>query len=101
LCLSAKLDNLSCSFTSISFLITSCSVTLCLSIKSLRHKVTEQLVIRKDMDINEHERLSYFTLRHKVNEQLVIRKDMDVNEHERLSNFPYPFLLQAVQLLCV
>jgi hypothetical protein len=43
-------------------------------------------------------------------EQLVVRNDMDVNEHERLSNFalgivshvhlhPYPFLLQAVPLL--
>jgi hypothetical protein len=32
----------------------------------LRHKVTEQLVIRKDMDVNEHERLSNFTLRHKI-----------------------------------
>jgi hypothetical protein len=40
--------------------------------------------------------------------QLVVRKDMDVNEHERLSNswivshvhlHPYPFLLQAVPLL--
>jgi hypothetical protein len=38
-----------------------------------------------------------------VKEQLVVRKDMDVNEHERLSNItlrhPYPFLLQAVPLL--
>jgi hypothetical protein len=38
------------------------------------------------MDVNEHERLSYYTLRHKLKEQLVVRKDMDVNEHERLSN---------------
>ena len=29
------------------------------------------------MDVNEHERLSNITLRHKL-----IRKDMDVNEHE-------------------
>ena len=51
-------------------------------------KVKEQLVVRKDMDLNEHERLSNITLRHqvKVKEQLVVRKDMDVNEHERLSN---------------
>jgi hypothetical protein len=39
----------------------------------------------------------------KVKEQLVVRKNMDVNEHERLSNIthlhPYPFLLQAVPLL--
>jgi hypothetical protein len=46
-------------------------------------------------------------------EQLVVRKDMDVNEHERLYNFalglshvhlhPCPFLLQAVPLfnLCL
>ena len=27
-------------------------------------KVKEQLVVRKDMDVNEHERLSYITLRH-------------------------------------
>ena len=51
-------------------------------------KVKEQLVVRKDMDVNEHERLSNClhldTI--KVKEQLVVRKDMDVNEHERLSN---------------
>jgi hypothetical protein len=28
-------------------------------------KVKEQLVVRKDMDVNEHERLSNITLRHK------------------------------------
>ena len=28
--------------------------------------VKEQLVERKDMDVNEHERLSNFTLRHKL-----------------------------------
>ena len=28
-------------------------------------KVKEQLVVRKDIDVNEHERLSNFTLRHK------------------------------------
>jgi hypothetical protein len=38
---------------------------------------------RKDMDINEHVRLSNFTLRHKK----LVRKDMDINEHVRLSNF--------------
>jgi hypothetical protein len=27
--------------------------------------VKEQLVVRKDMDVNEHEKLSTFTLRHK------------------------------------
>jgi hypothetical protein len=31
------------------------------------------------MDINEHERLSYF----------IVRKDMDINEHERLSYFTH------------
>ena len=29
-------------------------------------KVKEQLVVRQDMDVNEHERLSNFTLRHKL-----------------------------------
>ena len=36
----------------------------------LRHKlqikVKEQLVVRKDMDVNEHERLSNITRRHKL-----------------------------------
>jgi hypothetical protein len=48
------LDSLSCSFTSIS---------------------------KKDMDVNEHERLSNITAR---KEQFVVRKHIDVNEHERL-----------------
>jgi hypothetical protein len=30
------------------------------------HKVEEQLVVRKDMDVNEHERLYNITLRHKL-----------------------------------
>jgi hypothetical protein len=50
----------------------------------------EQLVVRKDMDVNGHEKLSNITLKTqiKVKEQLVhvVRKDMDVNEHEKLSN---------------
>jgi hypothetical protein len=29
-------------------------------------KVKQQLVVRKDMDVNEHERLSTITLRHKL-----------------------------------
>ena len=29
-------------------------------------KVKKQLVVRKDMDVNEHERLSNITLRHKL-----------------------------------
>jgi hypothetical protein len=50
--------------------------------------VKEQLVVRKDMDVNEHETIQHYTWTQiKVKEQLVVRKDMDVNEHERLSNF--------------
>ena len=30
------------------------------------NKVKEQLVVRKNMDVNEHERVSNITLRHKV-----------------------------------
>ena len=30
------------------------------------NKVKEQLVVRNDMDVNEHERVSNITLRHKV-----------------------------------
>ena len=48
-----------------------------------------QLVVRKNMDVNEHERLSNITLRSqiqiKMKVQLVVRKDMYVNEYERLS----------------
>ena len=45
-------------------------------------------LVRKDIDVNEHERLSNITLKTqiKVKEQFVVRKNMDVNEHERLSN---------------
>jgi hypothetical protein len=84
-------DSLSCSFTSIFFLTTSCSTL------KTQIKVKEQFVVRKNMDVNEHERLSNITLETqiKVKEQLVVRKNMDVNEHEH----PYPFLLQAVLLL--
>ena len=50
-------------------------------------KVKEQLVVRKDMDVNEHETIKHYTQTYiKVKEQLVVRKDMDVNKHERLSN---------------
>jgi hypothetical protein len=38
------------------------------------------------MDVNEHERLSNITLRHKLKEQLVVRKDKNVNEHKIISN---------------
>jgi hypothetical protein len=38
------------------------------------------------MDVSKHERLSNISLRHKtkVKEQLVVRKDMNVNEHYKL-----------------
>ena len=35
------------------------------------------------MDVKEHEALSNITL---VKEQLIVRKDMNVNQHKRLSN---------------
>ena len=39
------------------------------------------------MDVNEHETIQhYIQTQIKVKEQLVVRKDMDLNEHERLSN---------------
>ena len=40
------------------------------------------------MEVNEHERLSkhYTRTQIKVKEQLVVRKNIDVDEHERLSN---------------
>ena len=52
------------------------------------NKLKELLVVRKDMDVNEHEGLFNITLRHKnkLKEPLVVRKDMDVNEHEGLFN---------------
>ena len=50
-------------------------------------KVKEQFIVRKDMDVNEHERLSNITLKTqiKVKEQLVVIRYMNVKEHERLS----------------
>ena len=38
------------------------------------------------MDVHELVTLSNITNRHKVKEQLIVRKDMDVDEHERLAN---------------
>ena len=39
------------------------------------------------MDVNEHVIIQlYISIQIKVKELLVVRKDMDVNEHERLSN---------------
>jgi hypothetical protein len=82
LCLSVMLDSFSCSFISIIFLTTSWSFTLMTQIK-----VRDQLIVRKDMDVNEHEWLSNITLKTQIiKEQLIVRKDMDVNEHEWLSN---------------
>ena len=49
--------------------------------------------VRKDTDVNEHERLPNITLRQNtdVNEHerlpnITLRQDTDVNEHERLPN---------------
>ena len=39
------------------------------------------------MDVNEHETIQPYTQTQiKLKEQFVVRKDIDVNEHERLSN---------------
>ena len=40
------------------------------------------------MDVNEHERLlqHYAQIQIKIKEELVVRKDMDVNKHDRLPN---------------
>jgi hypothetical protein len=56
-------------------------------------KVKKELVVRKDKDVNEHERLSNTTLKTqmKVKKQLVVRKDKDVNEHERLEAVSHSF----------
>jgi hypothetical protein len=48
------LDSLSCSFTSMSLLT------------KTQIKEKEQLIVNKDMDVNEHDRLSDITLRHKL-----------------------------------
>ena len=37
----------------------------------------------RDMDINVHERLSSKTTQIKVNKQLVVRKVIEINVHER------------------
>jgi hypothetical protein len=44
------------------------------------------MLVRKNMEINEHERLFklYTQTKFKVKEQLIVGKDMEVNEHERL-----------------
>ena len=39
------------------------------------------------MDVNEHETIQHYTgTQIQVKQQLVVRKNVDVNEHERLSN---------------
>jgi hypothetical protein len=60
------------------------------------------LVVRNDMDVNGHERLSNITLRQtqiKVKEQLVVRNDMDVNEDQRLSNITLRHQLKVEEKL--
>jgi hypothetical protein len=66
------LDSLSCPFTSIFVLTTSCSSNI--TLRQTQIKVKEKLVVRTDIDVNGHERLSNITLRQtqiKVKEQLV------------------------------
>jgi len=55
---------------------------------------------RKNINVNEHERLSNLTLRHKwkKKEQLVVRKEMNVNEHEKLSNITLKTAIKALFL---
>ena len=48
-------------------------------------KGKEQLEVRKDIDVNEHETIHHTCVQIKVKEQLEVRKDMDVIEHDRLS----------------
>ena len=36
---------------------------------TLEHKLKEQLVVRKNIDVDEHERLSHITLSHKLKER--------------------------------
>jgi hypothetical protein len=71
-CLSVMLDSLSCSFTSYPFLLQAVHLLECMSkcyylyYTQTQIKVKEQLIVRKDMHVNEHERLSNITLRHKL-----------------------------------
>jgi hypothetical protein len=49
-------------------------------------KVKEQLEVRKDMYVIEHDKtINHTYAQIKVKEQLEVRQDMDVNEHDRLS----------------
>jgi hypothetical protein len=52
------------------------------TLRQTQIKVKEKLVVRTDIDVNGHERLSNITLRQtqiKVKEKLVVRTDIDVN----------------------
>ena len=58
----------------------------------IKHKV-----VFEDIDVNEHERETikhYTQIQIKVKEQLVVRKGMDVNKHERLSNITLRYKLK-------
>ena len=55
---------------------------------TLRHKVKEKLVVRKDIDVNVHETIPLYTYT-QVRKQLVVRKDMDVNELETMQHYTY------------
>jgi hypothetical protein len=59
-------------------------------------KVKEQLVVRKDMDVNIHETLSSITLKQiKVKGRLVGRKDMSINVHRDYLTVYCIVLIQA------
>jgi hypothetical protein len=51
--------------------------------------------VRKDIDVNEHERLSNITLRHKVNvkEQLVVRKLTNLSKLQWYREDTYTFYI--------
>jgi hypothetical protein len=61
------------------------------------HYVKEQLVVKRiwckwTCETNQH----YTKTQIKVNEQLVVRKDIDVNEHDRLYNITYRLKLRFI-----
>jgi len=49
-------------------------------------KLYEQLVVRKDVDVNEHERLSNFTLGHKLNKETALLLLSTVHSHRQIFN---------------
>jgi hypothetical protein len=61
------------------------------------------LILRYELCSLFNERLSNITLRLliKVKEQLVVRKDIDVNKHERLSNITLRLLIKVKEQLVV